>query len=150
MINPVDCAITSAPLDAAALRQQLPEHAGCGGYVCFEGHVRDINHDRKVLRLEYESYDALAEKELERICAEAIETFGVDWIRAHHRKGSLGIGEPAVVIQVLARHRTEAFDACQYVINELKTRVPVWKKEFYADGTTNWTRCSHGHGQLVF
>jgi molybdopterin synthase catalytic subunit len=142
----VDCAIESRPLDLAALRRSLPVLADCGGYVSFEGIVRNVNHGKGVLRLEYETYDALALKELQRICEFANERFGLRYIRAIHRKGALAIGETAVVIQVLSRHRGEAFEGCRYVIDQLKARVPIWKKEFYDDGSTAWTQChEHGH-----
>ena len=140
----IEVAILDCPLNAEELRRNLPAVADCGGYVAFEGHVRNINHGKGVLRLEYETYDELAEKELRRVATEAAERFGLKFVRAFHRKGRLEIGEPAVVVQVLSRHRGEAFAGCRYVIDELKARVPIWKKEFYDDGTSSWTQCHHG------
>ena len=132
------------PLDILALRRDLPALPDCGGFVAFEGIVRDVNHGRKVTRLDYEAYDALAEKELRRIAEQAVERFGLRFVRAVHRTGSLTIGDTAVVVQVLSRHRREAFDGCRFVIDQLKARVPIWKKEYYDDGSTDWTRC-HDH-----
>lgn len=141
----IECALLDIPLDMAALRRELPPLRDCGGYVAFEGIVRDINHGRKVTRLDYEAYDVLAEKELRRIAEQAAERFNLRFVRAVHRKGSLAIGDTAVVIQVLSRHRREAFDGCRFVIDQLKSRVPIWKREYYDDGSAIWTQC-HEHG----
>jgi molybdopterin synthase catalytic subunit len=142
----VDCAIQATPIDSARLRRELPELPGCGGYAAFEGLVRNVNDGRRVTRLDYEAYDELALKEMRRICEEALERFGLQFARAYHRRGSLAIGDVAVAIQVLTGHRGEAFAGCRYVIDQIKERVPIWKKEFYEDGTTEWTRCHHVHG----
>ena len=113
-----------------------------GGLVTFVGRVRDSSGDRRVISMEYESYSALAEKEGERILAEAREKF--DLLEAHcrHRSGRLQPGETAVWVAVTAAHRKEAFLACQYIIDELKDRLPIWKKEFYEDGDSGWVRDS--------
>lgn len=142
------CAIESKPLDLAELRRNLPGLKDCGGYVSFEGIVRDTNHGRGVLKLAYETYDALAHKELYRICETAAETYGLRYVRAIHRSGLLELGETAVVIQVLARHRGEAFEGCRFVIDKLKAQVPIWKKEYYDDGSSAWTRCHHVETEL--
>ena len=142
----IECSIQETPLDLAAFRRNLPAIADCGGYVSFEGQIRNINHGKGVLRLEYETYDELAVKELRRVAIEAASRFGLKYVRAIHRKGRLEIGESAVIIQVLSRHRREAFDGCRYVIDQLKARVPIWKKEFYDDSTHAWTQC-HEHDQ---
>ena len=144
------CAIVDQPLDMAALRRELPPLPDCGGYVAFEGIVRDVNHGRRVTRLDYEAYESLAAKELTRIAEQAIERFGLRYVRAVHRTGSLAIGDTAVVVQVLSRHRREAFDGCRFVIDQLKARVPIWKKEYYDDGSAVWTRChDHDHPLLT-
>lgn len=140
----LECRLQEAPLDIEGLRRSLPPLTDCGGYVSFEGIIRDINHGRRVTRLEYEAYDSLAEKELRRIAEQAIERFGLRYVRAVHRKGALAIGDTAVMIQVLSRHRREAFDGCRFMIDQLKSRVPIWKKEFYDDGSSVWTQC-HDH-----
>ncbi len=142
----LDCRIADQAIDVKTERQNLPALADCGGYVCFEGIVRNINHGKSVSRLEYETYDELALKELGRIAEFAAERHHLKFVRAVHRKGSLGIGETAVIIQVLSRHRREAFEGCRLIIDQLKSRVPIWKKEFYDDGSSVWTQChDHGH-----
>ncbi|MCC7463089.1 MAG: molybdenum cofactor biosynthesis protein MoaE, partial [Gammaproteobacteria bacterium] len=102
-----------------------------GGYVSFEGWVRDHNDGRAVRRLEYEAMSGLAEREGERIIAEACARFGVAHAVCVHRVGALAIGELAVWVAVAGGHRDEAFRACRYIIDEVKHRVPIWKKEHY-------------------
>jgi len=108
-----------------------------GGVVTFLGMVRNHQDGRSVLRLEYSAYEAMAEAECARIVAEA-EARGPARVALVHRLGVLAIGDTAVAIAAAAAHRTEAFEACRYVIEELKRRVPIWKKECYADGTVAW------------
>src|SRR5690606_10689975 len=98
----------------------------------------------RVVRLDYEAYETLATKEMRRISEQAAELFQLRFVRAVHRTGSLSIGESAVMIQTLSRHRREAFEGCRFIIDQLKARVPIWKKEHYDDGTAHWTRC-HDH-----
>ena len=131
---------STVPLDPAALRALLGSPAA-GGYSSFEGWVRNHNEGRAVRRLEYEAFEALAVKEGERIVAEAIERFGVERAACVHRVGALEIGECAVWVGVSARHRHEAFLACRYIIDALKHRVPIWKKEHYLDGDSGWVNC---------
>src|SRR5579883_969890 len=131
---------SSIPLDESTLRAQLSDPA-CGGYAAFEGWVRDHNEGRRVRRLEYEAFEPLAIKEGERIIAEAIARFGVEHAACVHRIGALEIGEKAVWVGVTARHRDEAFRACRYIIDEVKHRVPIWKKEHYEDGDSGWVNC---------
>jgi molybdopterin synthase catalytic subunit len=113
----------------------------CGGYVSFEGWVRDLNEGQEVLRLEYQAYEVLALKEGNRIMAEATERFPVKNALCIHRVGELAIGDLAVWVGVSAGHRDEAFRACRYIIDEIKHRVPVWKKEHYAGGDSGWVNC---------
>ncbi len=96
--------------------------------------------------LEYEAYGPLAEKEGARIVAEAGTRFRIVGAVCVHRTGRLGLGELAVWIAVLAGHRDEAFAACRYIIDETKARVPLWKKEHYADGATEWINCANRPG----
>ena len=117
----------------------------CGGYVVFEGMIRNVNHGKRVTHLEYEVYEPLAKKELRRICEYAAERFSLHYVRAVHREGRLSIGDTAVIIQTLSRHRREAFEGCRHVIDQLKARVPIWKKEYYDDGTSTWTQCHDHH-----
>ena len=139
---------SQTPLAPDAYRAQLEDRAA-GGYTAFEGWVRDHNEGHPVTRLEYEAFEALANKEGERIVAEAIERFGVLKAACVHRIGSLAIGELAVWVGVSSRHRAEAFAACRYIIDEVKHRVPIWKKEHYVNGDSGWVNCErcaeHAH-----
>lgn len=127
-------------IDTAALRAALADPA-CGGFASFEGWVRDHNEGRHVRHLEYEAYEALAVREAERILAEARARFGVAHAACAHRLGDLRVGELAVWVGVSAAHRDEAFLACRYIIDEIKHRLPIWKKEHYADGDSGWVNC---------
>ena len=127
-------------IDSGALRAALADPA-CGGFASFEGWVRDHNDGRRVRHLEYEAYEALAVREAERIIAEATARFGVAHAACAHRLGDLGLGELAVWVGVSAPHRAEAFLACRYIIDEIKHRLPIWKKEHYADGDSGWVNC---------
>lgn len=129
-----------SPLVAADLAQTLADDS-CGALVTFEGRVRNHNEGRRVERLEYEGYEALGLAEGERIVAEAMEQFGLLHARCVHRLGVLGLGEVAVWVGASAAHRDKAFAACRYIIDEVKRRVPVWKKEYYADGDSGWVNC---------
>jgi molybdopterin synthase catalytic subunit len=128
--------LTSTPIDAAELVASVTGPAR-GGVVSFLGVVRDRHADRQVLRLEYSAYEAMAEAECARIAAEAEGRWPVK-TAVRHRVGPLAVGDVAVVAVAAAEHRAEAFEACRYLIEELKRRVPVWKKEFYGDGTVAW------------
>lgn len=136
------------PIDATELRKSVQDPA-CGGYVAFEGWVRNHNEGREVKRLEYEAFEPLAIKEGERIIAAAAERHGVEHILCVHRIGNLALGDMAVWVGVSSRHRHEAFLACREVIDEVKHRVPIWKKERYVDGDSGWVNCercaTHGH-----
>ncbi len=132
--------LTPDPIDPSALRRELADH-GCGGYATFEGWVRDHNEGRSVRRLEYEAFEPLAIKEGERILAEALERFGVEHGACIHRTGDLAVGDMAVWVGVSARHRNEAFLACRYIIDEVKHRLPIWKKEHYESGDSGWVNC---------
>jgi sulfur-carrier protein adenylyltransferase/sulfurtransferase len=132
--------LTHEPLDPAALAQALKDPA-CGGYASFEGWVRDENEGRRVLRLDYEAYRELAVAEGERILDEAIARFGLRDVRCQHRVGELAIGDLAVWVGAAAAHRDEAFSGCRFVIDEVKHRLPIWKKEHYQDGDSGWVNC---------
>jgi adenylyltransferase/sulfurtransferase len=133
-------AFSSEPLDPGSRRAALADPAS-GGYASFEGWVRDHNEGRRVERLEYEAFEALAIKEGERIVADAVARFGVSRAACVHRVGTLGIGDLAVWVGVSSAHRGEAFAACRYIIDEVKHRVPIWKKEHYTDGDSGWVNC---------
>jgi molybdopterin synthase catalytic subunit len=123
--------LVRAPIDLAAL--QATDSAD-GALCLFVGVVRDHNGGRRVLRLEYEAYEEMALPLMERIAAECRERWGVTDVRIVHRLGPLAIGEASVAVAVASPHRREAFEACRYAIDTLKATVPIWKKEFYADG----------------
>ena len=129
-------------------RAELQDPAA-GGYASFEGWVRNHNEGLAVRRLEYEAFESLAIKEGERIMLEAVERFGVLRAACIHRVGSLEIGDLAVWVGVSSRHRGEAFAACRYIIDEVKHRVPIWKKEHYINGDSGWVNCErcavHAH-----
>ena len=128
---------TEVAIDTAEARAALKDGAA-GGFVAFEGWVRDHYEGRAVWRLEYEAFQALAIREGERIVAEALARYPVRHALCVHRVGELRIGELAVWAGVSAVHRGEAFDACRYIIDEVKARVPIWKREQYADGGSAW------------
>ena len=88
--------------------------------------------------MEYEAYQALAEKEGSRILAEALEQFDILSARCVHRVGALAVGEVAIRVEVLAAHRKAAFEACEFIVDEVKERVPIWKREHYSDGQSEW------------
>lgn len=121
-----------------------------GGEVVFRGLVRNINHGRTVTALSYDSFVPLAEQTLRDIAAEISEKWGDDLnIAAIHRTGRLEIGDCAVVVVVSSKHRQEAYWASQYMIEQLKVRAPLWKKEHYIDGESEWLQghalCGHSH-----
>jgi molybdopterin synthase catalytic subunit len=136
-------ALADSPIDGAALRRRL-EAAGVGAVVCFEGRVRDHNDGRAVDGLSYQAYAALAEAEGTRIVEEACARFAVQRIVCVHRVGDLALGEVAVWTGVSAGHRAAAFDACRYVIDEVKVRVPIWKREHYRGGASEWLHPGSG------
>ena len=107
----------------------------CGGNCLFIGTTRNVNKGEKVVYLNFETYEAMAIKVLKAIGKEAIEKFSINNIALYHRKGKVDIKDIAVVIAVSAPHRDAAFKACKYAIDELKDRVPIWKKEFLEDGS---------------
>lgn len=129
--------VSAAPIDAMALQREL-EATGVGAVVCFEGRVRDHNDGRAVNGLSYQAYAELAEAEGGQIVDEACAKFAVERIVCIHRIGDLALGEVAVWTGVSAGHRAAAFDACRYVIDEVKARVPIWKREHYVEGEAEW------------
>ncbi|MDH3419093.1 MAG: molybdenum cofactor biosynthesis protein MoaE [Gammaproteobacteria bacterium] len=135
--------ISTHALDPGRLKDQLSADAA-GACACFEGWVRNHNDSKSVRALEYEAHEGLAVKEGEKILAEAIEKFDLHAAAAEHRAGTLEIGDCAVWVGVSSSHRDAAFSACRYIIDELKSRLPIWKKEYYADGHSGWINCVTG------
>ena len=130
-------AISPAPFDIAPLRERLLTNSA-GAYASFEGWVRDHNDGQAVQGLFYESYRELAEAEGERILEEAMQRFDITAAACVHRTGELALGELAVWVGASAGHRGPAFDACRWIIDEVKTRVPIWKRERYTEGNETW------------
>jgi len=119
------------PIDVGALQATSPAD---GALCLFVGVVRDHNGGRPVRRLEYEAYEEMALPLMEKIGADCRERWKVTDVRIVHRLGPLAIGEASVAVAIASSHRREAFEACRYAIDTLKATVPIWKKEFYADG----------------
>jgi molybdopterin synthase catalytic subunit len=133
--------ISSTLLDPVALQKGvLDERAGA--CVSFEGWVRNHNEGQSVLSLEYEAYVPLAEKEGAKILEEARAKFGLVAAGCVHRVGHLRLGDAAVWVGASAEHRGPAFEACRYIIDEAKARLPIWKREHYASGATAWINCA--------
>lgn len=129
--------IVDEPIDVASLDQVV--RRGDGGVVTFLGAVReDADDGRRVVGLWYEAHEAMAVLEFETIAREARERIGDVRIAIVHRIGELRIGDVSVAVLAAAPHRSAAFDACSYAIDELKRRAPIWKKERFADGSAEW------------
>lgn len=141
-----DFRISPGEIDQAAELAAL-EDAASGAVVSFCGRVRNHNEGRAVIHLEYECYEELAVSEGARVIAEAREQFGASRVRCVHRTGDLAIGEPAVWVGVAAAHRDEAFAAARYVIDEVKKRVPIWKREHYPEGPAEWINAAPAEAQ---
>jgi len=114
---------------------QFVQADDCGGICLFVGTIRNHNKGQTVTRLEFSSYDGMALKEMRKIAERALAEFGLQSVALHHRKGALAIGDIAVIIAVGSHHRKAAFAGCEFVIDELKKTVPIWKKEFLEDGS---------------
>ena len=128
--------ITRDPLDGAAVRALVDEatHASDGGVVTFEGVVRNHARGKNIRYLEYDAYPEMAEERMNAIAAEVGQHWQTDHVALVHRIGRLEIGECSVVVVVACPHRAEAFEACRYAIDTLKTTAPIWKKEVAEDG----------------
>jgi len=139
--------LQTTPLPSPAELLPAADHA-CGGIVAFEGRVRDHHHGRGVTALHYEAYEALALGEGQRILDEARARFVPVRVAAAHRHGTLAPGEAAVVVVAASAHRQEAFAACRWIIDEIKDRLPLWKREHYDDGSCAWVGCGcQGRGE---
>ncbi|MBN2431450.1 MAG: molybdenum cofactor biosynthesis protein MoaE [Acidobacteria bacterium] len=125
--------LTHQPLDPAAVARHLTAD-DCGGQVWFHGVVRDHSRGKRVRCLEYSAYEEMARRQLSSLAEEVARDSDVRRIAVIHRLGRLDVGETAVIIGVAAAHRREAFSACRRLIDALKERVPIWKKEYYDDG----------------
>jgi molybdopterin synthase catalytic subunit len=129
--------LSESPIDIGALNQTLRANEA-GAFTSFEGWVRNHNDGRAVDGLRYEAYVALAENEGEKILQEAMQRFACIDAHCVHRIGELAIGDCAVWVGVSAAHRDAAFAACRWIIDEVKSRVAIWKHEHYEDGDKQW------------
>lgn len=125
--------LTSEVLSAIECEELIADEKA-GGHVVFIGTVRNHTSSKEVIRLDFEAYGPMAEKEMRKIAERAIDKFDVLHVVIHHRVGKLNIGEVPVIIAVSSAHRKDAFKACEFCIDKLKETVPIWKKEFFEDG----------------
>jgi molybdopterin synthase catalytic subunit len=133
----VTAVITDLPLETLSALREVGSTAD-GAWLVFEGRVREENAGRRVRELEYSAYDEMAEKELRAMAAEALDRFELGEIVAAHRVGRLEPGLASVAIAVSAPHRDACYAASRWMIDEIKSRLPVWKRERYVDGTEDW------------
>jgi molybdopterin synthase catalytic subunit len=124
-------------IDFASLTEEV-RRPDCGAVVLFLGTVRDLTHGRETAALDYEAYPAMAEKKMAEIEQEARDRWPVGEMIMVHRLGHLDVGEVSVAVAVSCPHRSQAFEACRYAIDRVKEIVPIWKKENWADGATEW------------
>lgn len=131
--------LTTEPIDITSIARRVVPPA-CGATVTLDGYARRFTKDKETgetaetLYLEYEAYEEMALKEMRKLIDQAHLKFEISNVGIVHRTGKVDIGETSVVISVAAPHRKAAFDACEWLIRELKRTVPIWKKEIYADG----------------
>ena len=125
--------LTSTPINVAEVVQSVDSEEA-GAVNVFVGTVRNQTGARRVVRLEYEAYEAMALQEMQKLAEAVRQRWPVKKLAIHHRQGTLHIGDVAVVIAVSTPHRRAAFEACQYTIDTLKQTVPIWKKEVFEDG----------------
>jgi molybdopterin synthase catalytic subunit len=142
--------LTHDPIDHAALTEQV-RSPHCGAVVTFLGTVRDLTGERVTVALDYEAYPGMAEKKLAEIEADTRARWSVGDIALVHRLGRLEVGEVSVAVAVSSPHRADAFAACRHAIDRLKELVPIWKREHWNDGTTEWVHpngeCGMGNGE---
>ena len=129
--------LVERPIDLARLLAEVSTSAA-GATLLFVGTVRDTNEGRRVVGIDYGAYAAMAARELDAIVGEAAARFGTEHVVVEHRLGTLGLGEASVAIAVTHARRAPAYDASRYIIEELKKRVPIWKREHYTDGAREW------------
>ncbi|HWJ39982.1 MAG TPA: molybdenum cofactor biosynthesis protein MoaE [Candidatus Limnocylindrales bacterium] len=130
-------AIVTREIDVAVLIAEV-QSSDFGAVSVFAGTVRDVNDGRSVTAIDYSAYTSMAESELAMIIAEAQDRFGVSAVVVEHRVGALAIGDVSVAIVAAHAHRAPALDCTRFVIDEIKQRVPIWKREHYTDGTREW------------
>ncbi len=145
----ISCQVSDHPINPGEILDFISD-LGHGAQTIFLGSVRSSNQGREVIAVAYDAFEPLAERALHEIALEAIARWGELRICVRHRVGELRVGEASVGIGVTSRHRDEAYKASRYIIEQLKQRVPIWKKEIYSDGETQWLKghalCSHPRG----
>jgi molybdopterin synthase catalytic subunit len=129
--------LTKDLIDYCVLTEQV-RRPGCGAVVTFLGTVRDLTDGKVTVALDYEAYPSMAEKKMAEIEHDTRERWPVGDLAMIHRLGHLDVGDVSVAVAVSCPHRAQAFEACRYAIDRLKELVPIWKKENWADGTTEW------------
>lgn len=129
--------LTREPIDYHTLTEQV-RRPDCGAVVLFLGTVRELTGERVTIALDYEAYPAMAEKKLAEIEADARRQWPVGDIAIVHRLGHLAVADISVAVAVSCPHRAQAFEACRHAIDRLKELAPIWKKENWADGSTEW------------
>ena len=129
----IDIKISSKPLNPDDANTFVTNEL-CGGIVTFIGTARKFTQNKEVLRLEFEAYEPMAVKEMTKIAEQILQDFPAEKVAIHHRVGTVGLKEIAVIIAVACPHRKAAFAACEYAIDTLKETVPIWKKEIFEDG----------------
>jgi molybdopterin synthase catalytic subunit len=134
-------AIVRCAIDVTALLAEVQETAN-GATVVFLGHVRDVNDGRAVTGIEYSAYGEMAERELAAIASECASAFGIAHLAIEHRLGALELGEASIAIVVAHAHRAPAYEASRFIIEEVKRRLPIWKREGYLDGSSEWVNAS--------
>jgi len=130
-------AIVRRAIDVAALLAEV-ENSANGATIVFLGQVREVNDGRAVTGIEYSAYGEMAERELAAIASECAADFGIENLAVEHRLGALELGDTSIAIVVAHPHRGKAYQASRFVIEEVKRRLPIWKREGYVDGTTEW------------
>ena len=144
--------VTREAIDIAALNASSG-HEACGAVLTFSGTVRNNHLGHQVEKLAYEAYDGMAQKEMEKVVAACLEQWpDIKKIQAVHRFGEMPVGESSIYITVASPHRPNGFAALRFMIDRIKRDVPIWKKEFYTDGQTDWLHpeegCCHTHLHL--
>jgi molybdopterin synthase catalytic subunit len=129
--------LTPDPIDHHALTEAV-RRPDCGAVVTFLGTVRDLTDGKETIALDYEAYPGMAEMKMAEIEREVRQRWPVGEMKMIHRTGRLGVGEVSVAVAVSCPHRAQAFEACRHAIDRLKEMVPIWKKENWADGSTEW------------
>jgi len=135
--------ISHGPLDPESITAQVRQDSN-GAVVTFLGTTRDSTDGRRVLHLEYEAYQPMADQKLAEIVEEMRDRWGIEDVAIAHRLGKLGVGNISLVVVVASPHRADAFAACQYSVDRIKQIVPIWKKEFFEDGEV-WVGCESDH-----